>query len=226
MNQMGLSLQHLLRYADELNDMLNWGRIMGAALPTWIKTCFNALEKFPVHLQPKSLIIRHQLGTLCLPCFRIQRSMVKMWILHRTVKFCWSFGMQFAENLQANWQEDYASMWQCQTPWSPSNQGENLGTKVGTSWTSAYSPDLGPTDFHLFGPFKNHVGGKRSADDKEVEAEVQKWQVSKIFYAAGFDALVKRWDKCMNVEKQMFLPVSDITFFTLYIHFYLFTDCP
>jgi hypothetical protein len=31
--------------------------------------------------------------------------------------------------------------------------------------------------------------------------QVRKWlrQQSKDFYAAGFDALVKRWDKCINV---------------------------
>jgi hypothetical protein len=31
--------------------------------------------------------------------------------------------------------------------------------------------------------------------------QVRKWlrQQSKDFYAAGFDALVKRWDKCVNV---------------------------
>jgi hypothetical protein len=34
-----------------------------------------------------------------------------------------------------------------------------------------------------------------------VEAEVQKWlrKQSKDFCAVDFDALVKRWDKCMNV---------------------------
>jgi hypothetical protein len=37
--------------------------------------------------------------------------------------------------------------------------------------------------------------GKRFADDEDVETEVRKWQQSKDFYAAGFDALVKRWDK-------------------------------
>jgi hypothetical protein len=46
-----------------------------------------------------------------------------------------------------------------------------------------------------------HLGGKRFPDDKEVETEVRKWlkQKSKDFYAAGFDALVKRWDKCISV---------------------------
>jgi hypothetical protein len=43
--------------------------------------------------------------------------------------------------------------------------------------------------------------GKRFADDEEVETEVRKRlrQQSKDFYAAGFDALVKRWDKCVRV---------------------------
>jgi hypothetical protein len=60
---------------------------------------------------------------------------------------------------------------------------------------------LAPTDFHLFGPLKNQFGGKHFADDKDVGTEVLKWprQQLKDFYAVGFDALVKRWDKCINV---------------------------
>jgi hypothetical protein len=34
---------------------------------------------------------------------------------------------------------------------------------------------VGPRDFHLFGPLKNHLGGRRFADDEEVETEVRKW---------------------------------------------------
>jgi hypothetical protein len=47
----------------------------------------------------------------------------------------------------------------------------------------------------------SYLSGKRFADDKEVETEAQKWlrQQSKYFYVVGFDALVKRWDKCINV---------------------------
>jgi hypothetical protein len=39
------------------------------------------------------------------------------------------------------------------------------------------------------------LGDRCFADDEEVEMEVRKWlrQQSKDFYAAGFDALVKRW---------------------------------
>jgi hypothetical protein len=39
------------------------------------------------------------------------------------------------------------------------------------------------------------------ADDEEVDMEMRKWlrQPSRDFYASGFDALVKRWDKCISV---------------------------
>jgi hypothetical protein len=45
------------------------------------------------------------------------------------------------------------------------------------------------------------VGGKRFANDEEVETEMRKWLTQQLqdFYAVGFDALVKRWDKCVSV---------------------------
>jgi hypothetical protein len=47
----------------------------------------------------------------------------------------------------------------------------------------------------------------------------------KDLYATGFDPLVKRWDKCINVggyvKKLMFFPGSDIKCFTFYIHLWL-----
>jgi hypothetical protein len=45
------------------------------------------------------------------------------------------------------------------------------------------------------------TGRQTFPDDEEVETEVRKWlrQQSKDFCAAGFDALVKRWDRCINV---------------------------
>jgi hypothetical protein len=49
----------------------------------------------------------------------------------------------------------------------------------------------------------SQVGDKRFADDAEAETELRKWlrQQSKDFYAAGFDALLKLWDKCINVGR-------------------------
>jgi hypothetical protein len=48
------------------------------------------------------------------------------------------------------------------------------------------------------------LSGKRFADDEEVETEVRKWlrQQSEHFYATGFEALVKRWDKFMNIGQE------------------------
>jgi histone-lysine N-methyltransferase SETMAR len=39
-----------------------------------------------------------------------------------------------------------------------------------------YSLDLAPSDFHLFGRLRNHLGGKRFADDEAVETELRKWR--------------------------------------------------
>jgi hypothetical protein len=44
----------------------------------------------------------------------------------------------------------------------------------------------------------------------------------KDFYTAGFDALVKRWNKCINVggghvEESMSFPASNITCFKFYM---------
>jgi hypothetical protein len=39
---------------------------------------------------------------------------------------------------------------------------------------------------------------KRFADDEELETEVRKW-LRQRSNAAGFDELVKRWDKRINV---------------------------
>jgi histone-lysine N-methyltransferase SETMAR len=89
------------------------------------------------------------------------------------------------------------------------------------------SQDLAPSDFHLFDPLKNHLAGERFADDEEVEAEMWKWlrQESKDFYTVGFGALVKRWDKCVDVgggysyiEREIIFPGSNIACFTFYNH--------
>ncbi|UYV81551.1 TSN [Cordylochernes scorpioides] len=38
-----------------------------------------------------------------------------------------------------------------------------------------YSPDLAPSDFHLFPALKLHLGGKHFANDDEVQAEANHW---------------------------------------------------
>ncbi|GFO47303.1 histone-lysine N-methyltransferase SETMAR [Plakobranchus ocellatus] len=39
----------------------------------------------------------------------------------------------------------------------------------------AHSPDLAPSDFHLFGPLKCHLVGKKFEDEDELIGEVSDW---------------------------------------------------
>jgi hypothetical protein len=54
----------------------------------------------------------------------------------------------------------------------------------------------------LFGPLKHHLSAEHFPDDEAVEREVTAWfrHQPKEFYAAGFQGLVKRWDKCLNAQ--------------------------
>jgi histone-lysine N-methyltransferase SETMAR len=46
-------------------------------------------------------------------------------------------------------------------------------------WTALphppYSPDLAPSDYHLFSPLKDTIRGKKFEDDEEVISEVKIW---------------------------------------------------
>jgi hypothetical protein len=95
--------------------------------------------------------------------------------------------VQFAENVQDNWQEGYCFIMTMPDPIQP----EQLRREFENYSRNFLNIRL---DLHLFCPLKNHLGGKRFADDEEVETKVWKWlrQQSNDFYAAGFEALVKR----------------------------------
>jgi len=61
-----------------------------------------------------------------------------------------------------------------------------------------YSPDLAPSDFHVFGPLKQTMGGKSFRSDEEVQQAVHEWLHSqpKEFFYRGIHALLKRWNTC------------------------------
>ena len=63
-----------------------------------------------------------------------------------------------------------------------------------------YSPDLAPSDFHLFLHLKKLLGGKRLDGDDDLKDTVQKWLTSKAaaFYEEDIQKLVSRYDKCLS----------------------------
>lgn len=65
-----------------------------------------------------------------------------------------------------------------------------------------YSPDLAPSDYHLFGPLKDHLGGTKFDTDEDVRNAVQKWlhTMPETFFSAGIRALPTRWKKCIEVQ--------------------------
>ena len=58
---------------------------------------------------------------------------------------------------------------------------------------------MAPSDFHLFGPMKEHLRGQKFADDDEVMETVQSWlkTTPKSFFLEGICKLVDRWTKCV-----------------------------
>ncbi|GBL99173.1 hypothetical protein AVEN_235845-1 [Araneus ventricosus] len=64
-----------------------------------------------------------------------------------------------------------------------------------------YSPDLAPSDFHLFLKLKEFLGGKRSGSDEELENAVTTWlnELAAEEYDMGILKIVDRCDKCLNV---------------------------
>ncbi|UYV77323.1 hypothetical protein LAZ67_15000503 [Cordylochernes scorpioides] len=63
-----------------------------------------------------------------------------------------------------------------------------------------YSPELAPSDFHLFPALKWHLGGKHFANDDEVQAEANHWLLRQdtACYNSGIKKLLQRYQKCLD----------------------------
>ena len=63
-----------------------------------------------------------------------------------------------------------------------------------------YSPDLAPSDFHLFPKLKQHLGGQRFSTDEEVKEAVTKYigGLAAEFFEAGFQKWITRQKKCVE----------------------------
>ncbi|GBL64028.1 hypothetical protein AVEN_103580-1, partial [Araneus ventricosus] len=64
-----------------------------------------------------------------------------------------------------------------------------------------YSPDLAPSDFHLFLKLKESMGGKCFGRDEELENSVTTWlnEHDAEEYGIGILKLLDRYEKCFNV---------------------------
>jgi len=66
----------------------------------------------------------------------------------------------------------------------------------------AYSPDLAPSDYYLFGSLKNFLRGQIFNNDNEIKSAIEGWFQEKTsdFFLAGIEQLPKRWHKCIEVR--------------------------
>ena len=86
------------------------------------------------------------------------------------------------------------------------NAPPNIGRKTretidSMGWTTLphppYSPDLAPSDYHLFGPMKLHMKGICHENDDNLKTTVMKWLREQLpeFYRQGILGLTER---CIN----------------------------
>ena len=71
---------------------------------------------------------------------------------------------------------------------------------MGEIRSTAYSPGLAPSDFHLFPVLKATLSGSHFQNIAEVEQAVQKFLASlgTKFYQSVYFKLIARYDKCLN----------------------------
>ncbi|GFX10618.1 histone-lysine N-methyltransferase SETMAR [Trichonephila clavipes] len=85
------------------------------------------------------------------------------------------------------------------------NRTEDLITSFG--WEQLdhppCSPDLAPSDYHLFMHLKKHLVGQHHSDDDEVKTTVKQWLSNQAasFFDDGIQKLVPRYDKCLNSNR-------------------------
>ncbi|GFO24582.1 histone-lysine N-methyltransferase SETMAR [Plakobranchus ocellatus] len=66
----------------------------------------------------------------------------------------------------------------------------------------AHSPDLAPSDFHLFGPLKHHLGGMASETEDDLISELRNWfdNLDVDFFRVGINSLLSCWQKCIDLH--------------------------
>jgi hypothetical protein len=83
------------------------------------------------------------------------------------------------------------------------NDGNFTETEVGCPASSTVQSRLASSDYHLFGPMKRVLGGKRFRNNDEVIAAVQIWihKQQKTLFETGIKKLPEHWHKCIAVNR-------------------------
>ncbi|GFN82249.1 histone-lysine N-methyltransferase SETMAR [Plakobranchus ocellatus] len=67
----------------------------------------------------------------------------------------------------------------------------------------AHSPDLAPSDFHLFGPLKRYLRGMAFETEDDLISELRNWfdNLDVDFFRVGINSLLSRWQKCTDLHR-------------------------
>ena len=68
-----------------------------------------------------------------------------------------------------------------------------------------YSPDLAPSDFHLFRHLKESLHGRAFEDDEDVTVAVNEWieERDQNFFLEGIKTLEQRWETCVALRVKL-----------------------
>ena len=69
-----------------------------------------------------------------------------------------------------------------------------------------YSPELSPTDYHLFRHLDHFLAGKTFPDDRAVQLAVEDLFASQTpdFFRHGIQSLAERWQQCAAADGDYF----------------------
>ena len=106
---------------------------------------------------------------------------------------------------------------QCTPSYGTPHHQHHSATELGSPRAPCLQPRPAPSDFHLFGPLKNTLRGRRFAADDEVKEAVHDWlrNQPQTFFSNGIKKLTGRWAKCIEkkgdyIEKQRCSHVCNI----------------
>jgi len=211
--RMGLSLQHLQRYQDEGDDMLS--RIVTGD-ESWVhhyepKTKRAAMQWIhPVSPAHKKFKVTPSAGKVMLTVFWDCHGVLLTEFQQRGHTVMSASYCTILTKLRAAIRRKRPGLLTkgvllLHDNARPHSANQTTVTLRSFKWEVLQHPpcslDLAPSDFHLFGPLKHHLLGERFPDEDAVETAMRAWfrQQPKEFYGTGFQGLVKRWDKSLNL---------------------------